>query len=208
MFSSLKTEFTNRLSLTDANQILILGDFLDSLDLYLTGLGVVFSSSNTTKTIKLYNRQGKSKCKTLFTFPEWLQTSGAVLKIVNKDLTEKVLILDEDYAFWTARNTPKPAFMVELLNQSIWADQYLSITGIWKFGETLPVDLKLAGLQLASQFLAKSNQNLTSQSGFVKSSVSIDKVSYGLKTAEIKSSFQDKDFQNVLSAYNLCSTFY
>lgn len=200
MFSSLKTEFTNRLSLTDANQILILGDFLDSLDLYLIANGINFTTENTIETKTFYNRELYSK--ETFSFPAWLQTSGATVKLIDNS-NELILIEETDYSFFTSLASPKPACNLILLDRMLFKNQKLEITGIWKFGETLPVDLKLAGLQLASQFLAKSNQNLTSQSGFVKSSVSIDKVSYDLKLAEIKSSFQDKDFQNVLSFYKL-----
>lgn len=200
MFTSLKTEFANRLAITDANQVLALGDFLDSLDLYLISNGVNFTSDTATETITFYNRE--LVYKTLFTFSKWLTVANASVKLVD-GTTETILTKYTDFAFYTSLATPKPASHLVLLNRYLTSTQKLQITGIWKFGSTLPVDLKLAGLQLASQFMAKSNQNLANQSGFSKSSVSIDKVSYSLKLTTSNATFQDEDFQKVLAIYSL-----
>jgi len=203
MFSSLKTEFATRLSITDSQQLSVLGDFLDSLDLELLAKGVEFSNKTTTETITLSAEN--NEYLTFFDF-KWLQKSPApVVKLKARNSSdEKVLTEGIDFDYLNSIFLPKPICAINFITETIYGSRLLEITGLFKFGVTLPVDLKLAGLGLASEFMAQHNLNVASQSGYSKSSVSIDKVSYGLKAVQTRSkSNAQSNWKKVLSKYGL-----
>ena len=205
MFSPLKTEFATRLSITDATQILVLGDFLDSLDQKLKDSGVLFSSLNTKET-KKYRALAEDYGfgRSYFDLGFWVQNTG--ISVIVKSLdnqSQKVLLPEKDYFTSFSKIDPKPIFAITLRGSYIGADQYLEVDGVWKFGTVLPLDLKLAGLELASQYLANFNQNLLNQKGQTISSTSIDKVSFTYKQTKNDDSVSSQKFQSILSKYHI-----
>ena len=205
MFSLLKTDFATRLGVTEAKQILVLGDFLESLDLFLTQKGLIFSTS-LTKEKKVYRAtiSDYGFGRSYFDLGSWVQKTGiTVIAKSLDDLTQKILLPEKDYFTSNSILDLKPIFAITLRDSYIGEDQFLEVEGAWRFGEVLPLDLKLAGLDLASQYLASFNQNLLNQNGQTVSSTSIDKVSFSYKQNKNDSSFSNVKFQSVLSKYLL-----
>ena len=205
MFSLLKTDFAIRLGVTEAKQILVLGDFLESLDLFLTQKGLIFSTS-LTKEKKVYRatRSDYGFGRSYFDLGSWVQKTGIIVIAKSlDDLTQKILLPEKDYFTSNSILDLKPIFAITLRDSYIGEDQFLEVEGAWRFGEVLPLDLKLAGLDLASQYLASFNQNLLNQNGQTLSSTSIDKTSFTYKQNQTDSSLSNVKFQSVLSKYLL-----
>ena len=134
----------------------------------------------------------------------WVQKTGiTVIAKSLDDLTQKILLPEKDYFTSNSVLDSKPIFAITLRDSYIGEDQFLEVEGAWRFGEVLPLDLKLAGLDLASQYLASFNQNLLNQNGQTLSSTSIDKTSFTYKQNQTDSSFSNVKFQSVLSKYLL-----
>jgi hypothetical protein len=200
MFTTLTTDFATKLGITNSSQIEVLGWFLESIDTELKADGLVWTTNNTTSSKVFYS--DSKECRSIY-FIQPLQKTNSILTIKNlkdSNYTEN-LLLNTDYILYEHYLPTNPIFGIELIKKPIKTPFYLEITGVWKFGDTLPSDIKFAVLNLASEYMALYNQNLNNQNGRITKSTSIDEVSFSYGSIDINSLANRKTFDNIISKY-------
>lgn len=200
MFSTLLDTFANLLSITDTNEKTVLGWFLDGIDNELKFYGLIWTDSNTTAVKELYSNSDEYR-SFYITFP--FQNAGHQIKIksLNDSNFSETLTIKKDYLVSENIFSPNPIFAIELRNRTITSPQYLEITAVWKFGDTLPNDLKTAVLNLASEYMGLYNQNLSNQSGQVTKSTRIDEVSFSFGDIQTEKLKNYKTYKVILNRY-------
>jgi len=193
---TLRSQFANLLKITDANELILLGWCLDSLDENLTQKGLIWTVDNTTSTKKFFSREEFVD----FFCTQPVQLSGLILTIKNtENANSRILALETDYSVYQYNLATNPVFQVNL-KKAICGAEYLEISGVWKFGDILPADVITTILGLCSDFIANQNSKLIGQSGQTITSTKIGETSFSFSktTQDIG---QSNQLKKIISKY-------
>lgn len=195
--TALRTQFANLLKITDANELILLGWCLDSLDEYFTQKGLIWTNTNTIATKKFFSRDDSVD----FFCIQPVQPIGLTLTIKNtQNLDSKALILETDYSIYQYNLATNPVFQVNL-QSSIFGTEYLEISGVWKFGELLPSDVKMVILSVCSDFITNNNSKSSEQTGKTITSTRVGEVAFTFGKTATENFSQNSELKRIVSKY-------
>lgn len=210
--TDLSTQYKSDLCLSDSREIAYLNRVLGYVEGVLESKGIIFHESGATAST--FTRRGTLSGACEF-FTPYFQVLGATftLKKYSDNTYSESLIQDTDYLLSRHKSTPNPAYRVELIRHDLGPDDYLEVSAVQGFSDSVPGDLDFEIFnfaQLAVSDYARRNV-IHDQQGMVKSSTSIGKVSVsyrepsemkgGLSLAQLFN--QQTDFQSVINRYAL-----